>query len=266
VEEDSKVIITVGVHYAFVYQHDGELFGVEAEYAEWLGEEGGDKMEVVMSAEAHEHLAETISGELAGAKAVEEKFEGELRKRFCLPCAPPAPQEDTPNELTTLRKAIEEERFSVRVGTATTEELKQGIIRDYSQAGAVLITKLHSSPADKMDSIAQIFRARKVLQPLLAATQGKVVKSATTRTFVFYRSAEQAVVSALVCIEALRRYNEQVAAGLRLSMSFGVHNGEVLLFPGDLYGDAVNVSSKLAEDLAIADEFLISDSVKELVA
>ncbi len=90
VEEDSKVIITVGVHYAFVYQHDGELFGVEAEYAEWLGEEGGDKMEVVMSAEAHEHLAETISGELAGAKAAEEKFEGELRKRFCLPCAPEA--------------------------------------------------------------------------------------------------------------------------------------------------------------------------------
>ena len=59
-------------------------------------------------------------------------------------------------------------------------------------------------------------------------------------------------------MEAMQRYNQQMTACLRLRMSFGIPIGRVLLFHENLYGDAVNVSSKQAEDMIHGDDFLLA--------
>ncbi len=107
-------------------------------------------------------------------------------------------------------------------------------------------------------------RMQRVTFPLVQQYNGQVVKYEADNLF----STFPCVKAALDCAIAIQRecrevinQSKEVKQDLNkeLHVSVGISFGSVLLLAGeDFYGDAVNVASKLGEDIAEKDEILIS--------
>jgi len=109
---------------------------------------------------------------------------------------------------------------------------------------------------------------RDLLEPLLKLAEGKIIKRSRNKYFVVYPSAIAACYAVSMCRACLTKYNQiathpgedqtaQREFG-KVLVSFGLAVGPVLIVPGsspdalngDLYGDPVNVASKIGEDIA----------------
>ena len=75
---------------------------------------------------------------------------------------------------------------------------------------------------------------------------------------VCFRSADWAVHAAVEMQRALDRHNARAARDFRIGMGIGIEHGRILLVEGvDLFGDPVNIASKLGEDLADPGTILV---------
>jgi class 3 adenylate cyclase len=83
---------------------------------------------------------------------------------------------------------------------------------------------------------------------------GRVVKSLGDGILSAFDSPEQAVMSAIAMCELTPRHD--------LEIRIGLHSGEVVEDAGDIFGDAVNTVSRIA-DLAKPSEILITKSLVE---
>ena len=84
------------------------------------------------------------------------------------------------------------------------------------------------------------------------ALDGKVLGDGVMATF---NAAKSAIDAAIACREA--------AASAGLQLHAGIHAGDVLREPGNVYGGAVNVAARIQQASA-ADEILVSDVVRAL--
>jgi len=117
---------------------------------------------------------------------------------------------------------------------------------------------------------------RDLLEPLLKLAEGKIIKRSRNKYFVVYPSAIAACYAVSMCRACLTKYNQiathpgedqtaQREFG-KVLVSFGLAVGPVLIVPGsspdalngDLYGDPVNVASKIGEDIAQDEDIELS--------
>src|SRR3989475_7690934 len=105
---------------------------------------------------------------------------------------------------------------------------------------------------------------RKLLRPLFASHNGREVKTVGDMFLVEFPSGLGAVRCAIQIQAMLSRRNESLPRDRRVSVRVGVHVGDVEHRQGDLYGDAVNVASRI-EPLADPNGILITKPVYEQV-
>jgi class 3 adenylate cyclase/TolB-like protein/ketosteroid isomerase-like protein len=98
---------------------------------------------------------------------------------------------------------------------------------------------------------------RKVVQGIVADTQGRVEPVAGDAFFATFDSVVAAVDAA---IRIQRRIAGEDFAGRRLRIRIGVHLGDLLLREGSAFGDAINVAARL-QTLARPGTICISDGV-----
>ncbi len=103
-----------------------------------------------------------------------------------------------------------------------------------------------------------------ILRPLFSAHGGRVVKSMGDGFLVEFGSALEAAACALEVREKLAEYNRE-NPGARLDLRIGIHVGDVIERGGDVFGDAVNVASRV-EPLADQGGICVSQAVYEQVA
>src|SRR5271166_6228823 len=96
-----------------------------------------------------------------------------------------------------------------------------------------------------------------IIEPTITARRGRVVKFTGDGVLAEYPTAQSAVACALEIQELLRRPNA-------LQMRIGLHLGDIYLENGDVYGDGVNVASRLQE-LAEVGGICMSSAVHDLV-
>lgn len=109
--------------------------------------------------------------------------------------------------------------------------------------------------------LAMIHRLSAIATPLVKQYQGTVVKQEADNLFAIFPTVEAAVSAAVDILKSLRAVNSGLPDFMDLYASIGIGYGEVLLVAGeDLYGNEMNLASKLGEDLARSNEILLTET------
>lgn len=147
-------------------------------------------------------------------------------------------------------------------------EITEEIRRDFTQRRAVLVldmsgfsrtTQLHGI----VEFLLMIHQMRLMAVPAIETCGGDLVKAEADNLYCLFEKVDDAVRAAREIIGRLNTVNVLLPADRRLYASIGIGLGQVLVLEGeDLYGDEVNLSSKLGEDVAQGGEILLTEAAK----
>ena len=103
---------------------------------------------------------------------------------------------------------------------------------------------------------------RELLDPTIAAHKGRIVKTTGDGLLVEFASVVDAVRCAVAVQQAMAEWNTGVAADNRIELRIGIHQGDIVVEDGDIFGDGVNVAARL-EGLAEPGGICVSARVQE---
>lgn len=106
-----------------------------------------------------------------------------------------------------------------------------------------LSSKLNRESFDKMHDVFN-----KLCKPVFREYSGKLVKKIGDAFLVTFKSPTDALHCATRLQEKFKQYNVDERPKYPLKIKIALHTGEVLLRDKDVFGDAVNVVSRLAGD------------------
>ena len=122
-------------------------------------------------------------------------------------------------------------------------------------AGYTRMTQVNESSA--LDLLEE---HRGVLRPIMSAHGGTEVKTIGDAFLVEFRSALDAVTCGVEMQKKMAERNSAVTEPRRVKIRIGIHLGDVVHRAGDVYGDAVNIASRV-EPLAEPGGICISQQV-----
>src|SRR5215469_600622 len=100
--------------------------------------------------------------------------------------------------------------------------------------------------ADEEGTLERLNAHRRALvDPKIAETHGRIVKSAGDGQLVEFPSVVDAVRCAVEVQRAMAERNTDVRMGERVEFRIGINLGDVIVEGEDIYGDGVNVAARL---------------------
>jgi adenylate cyclase len=99
---------------------------------------------------------------------------------------------------------------------------------------------------------------REFLEPKIAEHRGRIVKRTGDGVLVEFASAVDAGRCAVEIQRGMIERNRPVSPGKRMELRIGVHVGDIIIEEGDIFGDGVNIASRL-ESIAEPGGICISD-------
>lgn len=148
------------------------------------------------------------------------------------------------------------------------EEITREIERDFTQRRAVLVldmsgfsrtTQLHGV----VTFLMMIHQMRLLAVPTIQASGGELVKAEADNLYCLFGSVGDAVKASREIITRLNTVNVLLPADRRLYASIGIGWGDILVLEDeDLFGDEVNLSSKLGEDVAQGGQILLTEAAR----
>lgn len=108
--------------------------------------------------------------------------------------------------------------------------------------------------------LAMIRRMRRVVAPVIAKNRGAVVKFEADNAFAVFLKPEQALEAALEINHDLEVANLSTPDESDVYVSIGIGYGTTLLACDDMYGNEMNLASKLGEDTAERGEILLTEA------
>lgn len=102
-------------------------------------------------------------------------------------------------------------------------------------------------------------RAARLVGPLVLSHGGRLVKGEADNVIASFPAATNALECACAMIAAAAGANQTLAEDDQIRLCIAVGFGKILELTDDFFGDQVNITFKLGEDVARAGEVLISD-------
>src|SRR6266702_927355 len=103
---------------------------------------------------------------------------------------------------------------------------------------------------------------RGLLDPKITEHRGRIVKTTGDGMFVEFASVVDALRCAVEVQRGMTERNADVAQDKRIEFRIGIHQGDVIIEGGDIFGDGVNVAARL-EGLAEPGGICVSARVQE---
>lgn len=110
-----------------------------------------------------------------------------------------------------------------------------------------------------------ICHMRRRVRQQVSATGGWSLKFEADNALAVFRTVPAALRAALAINRSFADDNQSAAEENRIHASMGIDYGPVLLACDDVFGDEVNLASKLGEDIAKSDEVLLTASAHRRV-
>ena len=140
--------------------------------------------------------------------------------------------------------------------SASAEGRKLQLRRD-RQLAAVLFTDIIGFTSqmgdDENNALSILAVNREIQKGIIRKHRGKWVKEMGDGSLVIFYTATEAVLAALEIQEKVQNAN-------KFEIRMGIHLSEIVFTDSDVFGDGVNVASRISEK-ASAGEITISDSV-----
>jgi adenylate cyclase len=105
---------------------------------------------------------------------------------------------------------------------------------------------------------------RELLDPKIAECRGRVVKTTGDGALVEFASAVDAVRCAMDIQRGMAERNIDVPEDRRIVFRIGINVGDIIIDEGDIYGDGVNIASRV-ETLASPGAICLSDNAYQQV-
>src|SRR5438874_6263310 len=143
--------------------------------------------------------------------------------------------------------------------TELTEERKLAAIMFTDMVG-------YSALAQRDDKVALelLEEHRRLLREIFPRFHGTEIKTIGDAFLVEFGSALEAAQCAIEIQRALAKRNADVAANRHIAVKIGIHIGDVVHRDGDVYGDGVNIASRI-EALAGAGGICVSIDVERQI-
>lgn len=114
--------------------------------------------------------------------------------------------------------------------------------------------------SDESQSLNVLERHNKLLHPIFSRFHGREVKAIGDSFLVEFESALDATNCAVEVQSVLHDYNISSRDEWKITLRIGIHLGDVIHREGDVFGDAVNIASRL-QPLAEPEGICVSDQV-----
>lgn len=114
--------------------------------------------------------------------------------------------------------------------------------------------------------LAMIHRMQRITKPVIERNRGLVVKYEADNCFAVFPNPDRAIDAALDIHHDLNIANLMTDDESDIHVAIGIGHGPILLFCDDLYGNEMNLASKLGEDTAERGEILLTDAAKKACA
>lgn len=149
------------------------------------------------------------------------------------------------------------------------QEITLEIERDFTRTCAVMVldmsgfsrtTQLHGI----VEFLLMIHQMRLMAVPTIEGCGGNLVKAEADNLYCLFETVGEAVKASREIISRLSTVNVLLPADRRLYASIGIGFGEILVLDDeDLFGDEVNLCSKLGEDVAQGGQILLTEAARE---
>ncbi|MGD9615002.1 MAG: adenylate/guanylate cyclase domain-containing protein [Alphaproteobacteria bacterium] len=117
--------------------------------------------------------------------------------------------------------------------------------------------------SDEEGTLASLWAVRReVIDPSIAEHRGRIVKTAGDGMLVEFQSVLDALRCAAHVQRELAERNKHVAAERRMEFRVGIHQGDIVVDDGDIFGDGVNIAARL-EGVAEPGGICVSARVQE---
>lgn len=113
--------------------------------------------------------------------------------------------------------------------------------------------------------LAVMTRCYRFLAPLLEKQGGTVYSQQADNVIASFPEPAAAVRAAVAVQRRLRGYNRGRKDAEQFHLCIGIHCGRAIQLEDDVYGDCVNIASKVGEDLAGKGEILVTGDVTRRV-
>src|SRR5436190_3126908 len=133
---------------------------------------------------------------------------------------------------------------------------------------AIMFTDMvgYSALSQRDEKLAQelLEEHRRLLREIFPRFNGTEIKTIGDAFLVEFNSALEAAECAIEIQRAIAHRNHDVSAERRIELKIGVHIGDVVHRAGDVYGDGVNIASRI-EQLAGAGGICVSMDVERQI-
>lgn len=147
-------------------------------------------------------------------------------------------------------------------------QISEEIERDFTQRRALLVldmsgfsrtTQVHGV----VSFLLMIHQMRLLAVPTIEGCGGTLVKAEADNLYCLFDRVDQAVTAAKEIMRQLSTVNVLLPVTRRLYASIGIGYGDILVLgERDLFGDEVNLTSKLGEDVAQGGMILLTDAAR----
>ena len=248
----APVELRIGIHLGDVEQYRDDIFG-----------------DAVNIASRIEPLAE--AGGVCVTGSIQEQVQNKIPYALKLLEHPVLKNIESPVsvyrvELPWTRAGASEPTPSTDRTSATPAE-PEYVIGGPRRLAAIMVTDMVGFSAltqrDESLALRLVDEQRKLTRPVFDQFRGKEVKTMGDGALVEFDSALDATDCAVAVQRQLFERNRD-AAGERIELRVGIHAGDVVHSESDVYGDAVNIASRI-EPLAETGGVCVTGSIQEQV-